>query len=86
MGMALDIENQRAERLARELARHRRQNVTDALLQALGDALKMEPVCIPPKGLAEELLAISNHYSNLPSLDERSDEEILGYGKKGFPN
>jgi hypothetical protein len=37
-----------------------------------------EPIC-PRKGLADELEKIAQHCANLPVLDDRTRDEILGY-------
>ena len=35
--------------------------------------------------LADELEEIVAHYAGLPVLDNRTDDEILGYGEDGLP-
>jgi len=37
-------------------------------------------------GLAERLMEIGRHFSSLPVLDDRTDEEILGYDEFGLPH
>ena len=83
--MALNIKNPEVDRLARELARRRGESITDAILAALREALKKEKSRHRPAGLAEELLEIGARYSALPVLDQRSDDEILGYDEHGIP-
>jgi antitoxin VapB len=39
----------------------------------------------PVRGLAAELDAIALRCAALPVLDERSEEEILGYDEQGLP-
>jgi antitoxin VapB len=40
----------------------------------------------PSRGLAAELDAIALRCAALPVLDERSEEEILGYDEQGLPS
>lgn len=77
--MALNIKNPEADRLARELARRRRCSITDALIEALRAELNREKRRRRAPRLAEQMLSIGRRYGELPTLDERSDEEILGY-------
>ena len=37
------------------------------------------------QSLAAELEAIAEHCANLPVLDDRSADEILGYDERGLP-
>lgn len=69
------------ERLARELATRRGQSVSDVLLDALRREQATARVpAVETMGLATALLAIGERYGALPTLDDRSDEEVLGYG------
>jgi antitoxin VapB len=83
--MALNIKHPEADRLARELARRRGENITDAVLAALREQLRREQTKIQPPGLAEDLLEIGRRFSALPVLDDRSDDDILGYDAQGLP-
>jgi antitoxin VapB len=83
--MALNITHPEADRLARELARRRGENITDAVLAALREQLRREQAKIQPPGLAEDLLEIGRRFSALPVLDDRSDDDILGYDAQGLP-
>ena len=87
--MAVNIEHPEVDRLARELARRRGESVTDAVLVALQEQLRREPAVAVPRppraGMAEDLMAIGHHFSSLPLLDDRSDDEILGYDEHGLP-
>ncbi len=77
--MPLNIKSDEADRLARELARRRRQPITTVIIDALRAELDREKRRARTPGLAERLMALSEEYSRLPILDERSDNEILGY-------
>lgn len=84
--MALNIKHPDADRLARELARRRRQSITEAVISALRAELDREQGRVRALGMAEELLAIGERYKALPSYDQRSDDEILGYDERGIPS
>ncbi len=83
--MALNIKHPDADRLARELARRRKRSITDVVLEALEAALAKERQAMHAPGVARELLGIGDRYAALPTLDERSDNEILGYDEHGLP-
>lgn len=84
--MALNIKHPDADRLARELARRRGQSITDAVVETLRTELAKEQDRVRAPGMAEELLAIGARYTALPSYDQRSDDEILGYDEQGIPS
>jgi antitoxin VapB len=47
--------------------------------------LAKERQAVRAPGVARELLSIGDRYTALPTLDERSDDEILGYDEHGLP-
>ena len=83
--MALSIKNQEAERLARLVAKQTGESLTGAIEQALRE--RWERLQRKPKepALVEHLLEIANRVAALPVLDNRSDDEILGYDENGLP-
>lgn len=83
--MALSIKNQEAERLARLVAKQTGESLTAAIEQALRE--RWERLQRKPKEpvLVEHLLEIANRVAALPVLDNRSDDEILGYDENGLP-
>lgn len=83
--MALNIKHPEADRLARDLARRRRQSITEAVVTALRAELARESQRVRAPGMAADLLAIGARYAALPTQDERSDDEILGYDEHGIP-
>ncbi len=83
--MALNIKHPDVDRLARELSRRRRRSITDVVLEALEAALAKERHAVRAPGLAKELLDIGDRYAALPTQDQRSDDEILGYDEHGLP-
>ncbi|HYZ83229.1 MAG TPA: type II toxin-antitoxin system VapB family antitoxin [Bryobacteraceae bacterium] len=83
--MALNIRNPEAERLAEELARYTGESKTEAVTKALRDRLERVRRERSTRGLAERLAAIAEHFANLPELDPRTPDEILGYDEHGLP-
>jgi antitoxin VapB len=83
--MALSIKNQETERLARLVAEQTGESLTGAIEQALRE--RWERLQRKPKEpeLVEHLLEIANRVAALPVLDDRSDDEILGYDENGLP-
>lgn len=79
----LKIDDPEIEQLVRNLAERRGQTVT----QVVGDALRAQPRFIwrgPIPGLADELMAIGKRCAALPVLDDRPEDEILGYDEHGL--
>jgi antitoxin VapB len=83
--VALNLKNPEAERMARELARRQGGSITDAVTAALRAELERERRRLRPRPVADRLLEIARRYAALPTLDERSADEILGYDETGLP-
>ena len=83
--MALNIRNRNTEVLAATLARLTGETKTQAVTKALQDRLDRIRRQRSGRSLAQELDAIALHCASLPILDDRSDEEILGYDERGLP-
>ena len=82
--MALNIRNPEAERLASDLARLTGESKTLAVTKALRQRLMQVRREQSSRTLADELDEIALHCAGLPVLDERSDDEILGYDDDGL--
>ena len=91
--MALTIESSEAERLARELAERTGESVADAVTAALRAELARKS---PPNGepraerpgapdASEILYASALRIAQMPELDSRSADEIIGYDADGLP-
>jgi len=83
----LNIKNDTAHELARELAELSQTSITDAVTMALREALEARR---SRKGRlkearVEDLISIAQNTQRLSALDERSAEEILGYDEHGVP-
>ena len=82
--MALNIRNAETERLAAEPARETGETKTEAVTKALRDRL-VQVRRRPRRRLADELEQIAEHCANLPVVDARPADEILGYDEHGLP-
>ncbi len=83
--MPLSIKDAEADRLARELAKRTGETITQAVVKALQERLRREERKPDDDQLVEDVLEIAKHYSSLPVLDSRSDDEIIGYDERGLP-
>jgi antitoxin VapB len=83
--MALNIRNAETEKLAETLAKLTGETKTEAVKQALWDRLTRLRRERTRKPLADELDEIALHCAQLPVLDSRTPDEILGYDEHGLP-
>ena len=81
--MAISIKNDRAEKLARQVAAETGESLTEAVIHSLEERLERLKGRRSTPDLAEILMTISRRCSSLPDLDLRDAEEILGYDEKG---
>lgn len=81
--MAISIKNDRAERLARQVAAEAGESLTDAVIHSLEERLERLKGRRSAPDLVDTLMAISRRCSSLPDLDVRDPDEILGYDEKG---
>ena len=84
--MALDIDDPETEALARELAERSGETIEAATKRALQERLARLDSESAKAALLEDLAAFRRRWSALPLLDNRSDEEILGYDENGLPS
>jgi antitoxin VapB len=83
--MALSIKSQETERLARLVAKQTGETITGAIEQALKERLERLRRRKTESGRLERILEIANRVAALPQIDDRSDDEILGYDENGLP-
>jgi antitoxin VapB len=83
--MPLSIKNIETERLAREVARETGESLTAAIQQALRERLQRVRGPARAQRLTEKLEDILARVDSLPSLDDRTADEILGYDVHGVP-
>ena len=84
--LALNIRNERAEELARFVVQLTGETKTQAVTQALQERLDRLRAKQSKKSLVEDILEIARQCDQLPELDNRSAEEILGYDEDGLPS
>lgn len=83
--MPLSIKNIEAERLAREVAARTGESITVAIQKALEERLARLRQERRTQIVAGQLTEILRRVDQLPVLDPRSPEEILGYDHHGLP-
>ena len=79
--MAMSIRNPDVERLARKLSSDTGYSLTETIEVAL-EAMDSSGVS-SSRERYERLSAISNRCADLPDLDVRGEDDILGYGPDG---
>jgi antitoxin VapB len=83
--MALNIKDPEADQLARELSRATGEKITTAVAIALRERLDRVRRLPGDRDMARELTVIARRTAALPVLDQRTDDEILGYDEHGLP-
>ncbi|MEJ7764459.1 MAG: type II toxin-antitoxin system VapB family antitoxin [Acidimicrobiales bacterium] len=82
--MALSIKNDDADRLARELAAATGETLTDAVLVALQERLARERAR-GEAGIIHRIRRLAAEIDDIPVLDPRPADEIVGYDEHGLP-
>lgn len=82
--MPLSIKNPEADRLARELAETTGESLTEAVLNALRERLQRVAGRRRSACVREDIARMQERIARLPVLDERTDDEILGYDERGL--
>ncbi len=83
--MAISLKDPEADRLAREIADRTGETLTGAIVMALRERLARLRGRPKRRPLREDLREIGRRCAALPTLDDRSDEDILGYDDRGLP-
>lgn len=83
--MALNIKDQTADRLARELAAETGESITVAVTAAVRERLERLRGAVPREQRLQALTAIAERSAARRVHDHRSADEILGYGPSGLP-
>jgi antitoxin VapB len=81
--MGISLKNDKAEKLARQVAIETGESLTDAIIHALEERLERLKGRRSAPDLTEAVMAISRRCRSLPDLDTRSADEILGYDENG---
>jgi antitoxin VapB len=83
--MALSVKDPEADRLAREVAARTGETLTTAVIVALRERLARLRGRPRRRRLRDELRDIAQRCARLPTLDDRSADEILDYDQRGLP-
>jgi antitoxin VapB len=83
--MALSIKNDETERLARQVARETGESLTEAIQKALQERWERLKARRRNQVLAVQVEDLLRRVDALPTLDFRSEDEILGYDEHGMP-
>jgi len=85
--MALSIRDPETDRLARELAALTGESMTEGIRTALAERLTRTRSAREDavRRLVADVRAIQERVAQLPVLDDRSEDEILGYDADGLP-
>ena len=83
--MALSLKDPEADRLAREVAKRTGETLTAAIVTALRERLARLKGAPRRRPLRDELRAIAQRCAALPTIDDRSEDDILGYDDRGLP-
>lgn len=75
------------EQLTRLVALKTSKTPDDILKEAIEARAEAAGIAVPPRRKFDEakVMAIIEHVSALPILDERSPDEIIGYNETGVP-
>jgi antitoxin VapB len=83
--MALSVKHPEADRLAREVAARTGETLTTAIVVALRERLARLRGRPRRRRLRDELREIARRCAELPTLDDRSTDDILEYDERGLP-
>jgi len=81
----LSIRNESAERLARQVAEETGESITEAIRKALEERWVRLSKKRREKILTEQIEDLLRRVDQLPILDSRPEDEILGYDEHGIP-
>lgn len=84
--MALNIKDPTADRLVRELAATTGESITTAVTVAVRERLDRIGRMAPAEAREREILRIAKRAASMPVIDDRTDDEILGYDEYGLPS
>ncbi len=85
MYMAISIKDVTTDRLARELAQTTGESLTEAIRRALEERLQRERARRASTGLVARIQQIQETVAQLPVIDPRTADELLGYDDAGLP-
>ena len=83
--MPLSIKNAATERLARQVAGETGESITQAIQKSLEERWERLKARRRNRVLTGQIEDLLRRVDALPTLDNRSPEEILGYDEHGMP-
>ncbi len=83
--MALSIKDAETDRLVRALAAETGESITEAVARAVRERLDRVQGSRQGPDLLGAIEVLAQRSAALPVLDDRSDEQILGYDVHGLP-
>ena len=83
--MAMSIKNDVTERLARQVAKETGESLTEAIQKSLEERWERLKARRRTHLLSMQIDDLLARMDALPTLDSRSDDEILGYDEHGIP-
>lgn len=83
--MSLTIEDSETDRLARQLAQLTGETITEAVARSVRERLAREQRRRGQGIDKEAVMKIVRRIEALPTLDDRSAEDIIGYDARGLP-
>ena len=85
--MVLSIKAPEADRLARQLAATTGESITVAVIVSMRERLERQKRKQEDRQtLIADLMAIADHCASLPVLDNRTEDEIMGWDENGLPS
>jgi len=84
--MSLNIKDEGADRLVRELASETGETITTAVTVAVRERLERLRGAVPRERRQQELTRIAKRSGQRQVRDARIAEQILGYGSEGLPS
>ncbi len=84
--MALSIRNPETEKLARQVSRLTGETLTEAIGKSLEERLERLKRRRNDRNLRRDIEKILARVHALPVLDDRPEDEILGYDEHGLPS
>jgi antitoxin VapB len=83
--MALNIKDDQTDLLARQVAKAAGESLTEAIRISLQERLERLTGKRRASTREEKLREILQRVDSLPRLDDRTEDEILGYDENGLP-
>ena len=84
--MALSIKSIETEHLAREIAARTGESLTGAIQRALEERIERLNNSRRSQALAAQIDDILKRVDEMPDLDARTPDEIIGYDENGLPS